>query len=218
MLTLTPLLRNCQTPPAANSVGLARASEQWRTPANVGDGPTNTPASWLTDRSSGIRLFKPFWANVACPRTPQKKLPEQQCLAYIPVTRNPIRHIIAIDGGFDDVSIQKRFPSSTVCFFQFGALTFSIADLDSLKEKPFINPEDIARLGHIQRLKFVLPSRNVVFKDQPSLTHSIRSAIYGFFASSADGECLMDTLRWLIFQEYGISQSEWGWRCNWGRL
>jgi hypothetical protein len=50
-----------------------------------------------------------------------------------PPSENPIKHVIAIDSGYNPVIIDKDFPSSEICFFQFGALIFSISDLDHLR-------------------------------------------------------------------------------------
>jgi hypothetical protein len=61
-------------------------------------------------------------------------------LHYDSVDVNPIRHIVAVDSGFTEVPVQNNFPSSTLCFFQFGALTFSVADLEGLEQSPFIDP------------------------------------------------------------------------------
>ena len=45
------------------------------------------------------------------------------------VLNNPIKNIITIDGGFTNVVIKAEFPSSTIAFFQFGALFFKYKDL-----------------------------------------------------------------------------------------
>ncbi|NJO64637.1 MAG: NurA domain-containing protein, partial [Richelia sp. RM2_1_2] len=87
-------------------------------------------------------------------------------LTHKPVANNPIRNVVAIDGGYTEVSVQTGFPSSTVCFFQIGALIFSIDDLEGLDKQPFIDPEDMAKLKQIQRLKFTLPVRNVQVKTE----------------------------------------------------
>ena len=62
------------------------------------------------------------------------------------ITNNPIKNIIAIDGGYTNVFVKKEFPSSTIAFFQFGALFFKMQDLINIKTKPFIDPEDFAKL------------------------------------------------------------------------
>jgi len=38
--------------------------------------------------------------------------------------KNPIKNIITIDGGYTNVFVKEDFPSSTIAFFQFGALFF----------------------------------------------------------------------------------------------
>ncbi|BAY14195.1 DNA double-strand break repair nuclease NurA [Calothrix sp. NIES-2098] len=129
--------------------------------------------------------------------------------SYEPVTKNPIRNIIAIDGGYSEVSVQTGFPSSTVCFFQIGALIFSIDDLDGLGKQPFIDPDDMAKLKQIQRLKLTLPVRNIQFKTESTLVNSVRRTIHNFFCQKVDNEELITTLRWFIFQEYETSLSTW---------
>ena len=122
---------------------------------------------------------------------------------------NPIRHIIAIDGGYNEVVVQKEFPSSTICFFQIGSLIFSIEDLDNLDGQPFIDPEDIARLKLIQRLKFTLPIRNVNLQGEHTLTDSVRRSMYDFLRQKIDDTELIETLKWFIFQEYSMAIPEW---------
>lgn len=60
-----------------------------------------------------------------------------------PSIDNPIKHILAVDGGYTTVEVKKNFPSAQFAFFQFGAVLFSVEDLDGLSEKPFIFPEDM---------------------------------------------------------------------------
>ncbi|MBN3871567.1 MAG: DNA double-strand break repair nuclease NurA [Nostoc sp. JL33] len=129
--------------------------------------------------------------------------------SYEPVVKNPIRNIIAIDGGYSEVSVQTGFPSSTVCFCQIGALIFSIDDLDGLGKQPFIDPDDMAKLKQIQRLKLTLPVRNIQFKNESTLLNSVRRTIHNFFCQKVDNEELIATLRWFIFQEYDVSLPTW---------
>ncbi|MDR3573071.1 MAG: hypothetical protein P4L50_04380 [Anaerolineaceae bacterium] len=147
-------------------------------------------------------------------RVPKKAdeidLPAEGAYEFKPTTSNPIKNIIAIDGGYEEVFVQSEFPSSTICFFQFGALTFSIADLESINHQEFIEPKDMAKLKQIQRFKFTLPVKNFGYKDEPTLTHGVRRAVYDFFNQSADEEDkLIDTLKWFIFQEYNKPLAIW---------
>lgn len=115
---------------------------------------------------------------------------------------NPIKHILAVDGGYTTVEVKKSFPSSQIAFFQFGALLFNRDDLDSLSEKAFIFPEDMQKLHNLQRFKLAIPIKNIVSNGQKSLTDSVRKAIYNFFVQSRDSSSFMETLVWFIFQEY----------------
>lgn len=135
-------------------------------------------------------------------RAEEVSLEAHEEVPYAPVTPNPIRNIIAIDGGFQEVVVQPDFPSSTLCFFQFGALIFSVADLEGLDKQPFIDPDDMAKLKHMKRLKLTLPIRNMTVNGEATLTHSVRRSLYNFFLQEDEGSTLIETLRWFIFQEY----------------
>ena len=115
---------------------------------------------------------------------------------------NQIQQIIAIDGGYTLITVQAEYPAASLCFFQFGALIFSLDDLETLDAQTFIDPNDIAKLKRIQRFKLTLPVQNLTYKGEARLTASVRRALYDFFQTKEDGECLMNSLRWLIFQEW----------------
>ncbi|MBA2084696.1 hypothetical protein DMTZ50_0501 [Dehalococcoides mccartyi] len=125
------------------------------------------------------------------------------------LAKNPITHVIAIDGGYSEVFVKKEFPSSTITFFQFGVLSFSISDLETIGGQSFIDPEDIEKLKNIQRLKLCIPTKNVTLKDQPSLTCSVRKAIYDFFSEFIEGDSLLRTLAWFLFEEYSGTSQQW---------
>lgn len=149
-----------------------------------------------------------FLAKCSLPKSSDEIAITGHAMFSLPrVGQNPIRHIIAIDGGYSEVPVKRDFPSSTITFFQFGALIFSISDLDEISYKPFIDPKDIARLKSIQRFKLTLPTRNIVLSAETSLIDSVRRAIFDFFLEGADK--FIDTLEWFIFQEYGADIPEW---------
>jgi hypothetical protein len=144
-----------------------------------------------------------FLAQCALPKTAREiTLAEHAVIPFAPVNPNPIRHVVAIDSGYTEVPVHRNFPSSTLAFFQFGALTFSIADLETLEIQPFIDPEDMAKLKRIERLKLTLPVRNIAFKSESTLAASVRVAVYDFFGQALDGTSLLETLRWFLFEEY----------------
>jgi hypothetical protein len=151
-----------------------------------------------------------FLAQCSLPkRAGEVKLSEHLSVPFQPLLDNPIQHVIAVDGGYNEVVVQKEFPSATVCFFQFGALVFSVADLEQLDEQPFIDPDDIAKLKRIQRLKLMLPVRNVALKTEGTLTQSVRKAVYEFFCRAMDDGKLIETLRWFLFEEYAAGVTSW---------
>jgi len=121
-------------------------------------------------------------------------------------TRNPIEHILTVDGGYTTVEVNKNFPSSELAFFQFGALLFDKKDLTDLSEKPFIFPEDMQKLQRLKRFKLVLPIKNINYNNESSLTNAFRRTLYEFFMDF-EGICLMKTLDWFIFEKYKSNNS-----------
>ncbi len=155
-------------------------------------------------------LVREFLEKCNLPKSAEEvSFSDHEVLPYQPVENDPIRHVIAIDGGYHEVVVQNEFPSSTVCFFQFGALIFSVEDLEGLEEQPFIDPDDMSKLKRIQRLKLVLPIRSVSLKGEGTLTASVRRAMYDFFRRKIDEESLADTLGWFLFRGYGPKVGEW---------
>lgn len=152
-----------------------------------------------------------FIENGQIPQKAQNvNLSESISLFFKPVKNNPIEHIVAIDGGYEEIAVQDDFPSSTICFFQFGALIFSVDDLEQLEDQDFIDPEDMAKLKQIQRLKFTMPVKNFIYKQESTLTHSVRKAIFDFFVQKLDDEeTLAETLKWFLFQEYETPIKSW---------
>lgn len=115
---------------------------------------------------------------------------------------NPIKHILAVDGGYTTVEVKKNFPSAQIAFFQFGAILFSVEDLEGLSEKPYIFPEDMQKLHNLERFKLAIPIKNLAFNSESSLKNSVRKTIYDFFIKKRDQSSFMETLRWFIFEEY----------------
>jgi hypothetical protein len=122
---------------------------------------------------------------------------------------NPIKFIIAIDGGYTEVSVKKEFPSAQMAFFQFGALIFSVADLDEMSCKAFIEPEDISKLKEIQRFKLAIPTKNITVADKSTLVESIRKTIYDFFNRNIGGDRFIETLAWFLFEDYEAQRDMW---------
>lgn len=133
---------------------------------------------------------------------------DHEIIEFNDIEKNPINYIIAIDGGYSEVPVRKEFPSATISFFQFGALIFSVKDLEKISIKPFIDPEDISKLKNIQRIKLSLPTKNIMLADENSLIDSVRRTIFDFFTKETNGNKFIETLKWFLFEEYGAGISE----------
>jgi hypothetical protein len=123
-----------------------------------------------------------------------------------------IKSIICIDGGYTESVIRARYPSVKVCFFQFGALTFTVSDLNKLDQAAFLRPEDMQRLKNLERLKLALPLSILRREDCTSFCESVRCTVHDFFVhTKIDDVSLADTLVWFLFERYRAqaARSEW---------
>lgn len=153
---------------------------------------------------------KAFLQDCRLPLDVEQMALSQDVLLKVEDRHNPITHVIAIDGGTTEVPVKKSFPSSTITFFQFGVNMFSLADLDHIAAQPFIAPEHIEKLKQIERIKLVLPTKNVALKGNSTLTHSIRRTLNDFFLKSRNnGEGFGHSLRWFLFEEFATPTAQY---------
>lgn len=109
--------------------------------------------------------------------------------------------VIAVDGGYTEVTVQKNYPSSKVAFFQFGGLEFSVEALEKLGDSPFIHPKEMEKFKKLERFKLALPTKGASL-DSLSLLDSIRVAIIEFLNEPRAKSSYMETLKWLVFHEF----------------
>ena len=122
----------------------------------------------------------------------------------------PVKNVVAIDGGRTTVPVKREFPSSIVIFYQFGALYFKFEDLENLYQQPFIEPSDISKLKEIQRYKYILPTKNVKISSSTTLLDSVRKSLSDFFIKKQPGgDRFIDSLKWLIFEEFSNKPVKW---------
>lgn len=136
-------------------------------------------------------------------RIPQSKCPEKLDLVYkLNRRKSNIRYVIAIDGGVSKVCAKKEFPSSEIAFFQFGILLLDLKSLSEMEKQPFISPEQISKLKELERIKFILPVKNIFDDKSSTFTEFVRRTIYNFFCKEIAGGKLIETLKWLVFREF----------------
>lgn len=167
-----------------------------------------------TGHSSIIRhpLVQDFLQSCSIPQPADAELVSLHAVPVEMPAEDGIHLIITIDGGFTEVEVQERFPSSSYTFYNFGGLLFETNDLRTLHAKPFIDPEDMAKLRNMQRFPFVLPTKNICLNHCASLVESVRWSIFDFFTKSHDGEKpLIHALRWWLFREYDSSVADRTW-------
>lgn len=120
------------------------------------------------------------------------------------VDTSEVTTVIAVDGGYTETYVREEYPSACITFFTFGPLLFSLADLRLLDAKRFIAPEDLQKLKNIERYTLVLPTKGIRQRGQPSLSATIRRAVFDFFEAKrgSDNDQLMKSLRWFLFRQW----------------
>lgn len=167
----------------------------------------NRPMEWAS-KSSHTHLIndenvKGFLSRCVLPKNQDEIEADDLKYVYdINHVRSPLKHVIAIDGGYTESLVRKKYPSSSIAFFQFGALFFDLQDLHNIENSPFIAPEDMAKFKELERIKLVLPIKNITFGKEVRLTDSVRRVIHDFFLQDRNGRNYYDTLKWLLYEEY----------------
>lgn len=128
--------------------------------------------------------------------------------------KSNIKWVITADGGYQEVNINDKFPSYTLCFYKVGILMFVVEDLFSLNEKQTIDPDDLGRLKNHDMFSSVVPMQNIKIKGKDFKT-SIRQSIFEIFRDNKLGnkdedskDSLLNTMKWLIFREYSDKVGE----------
>lgn len=142
-------------------------------------------------------------------RDPEDALDEIIILDHGRGGHNPIKRVMAADGGITEVPAQEGFPSTTISFLQYGVSYFEMGDLMELDNLEFIGYEDISKLNNFNIFHFVLPTKNIRLKDCENIKDSFRQVLYEHFLNNyVDDYNLMDTLVWVMFNEYKGNKRE----------
>ena len=79
-------------------------------------------------------------------------------------TPKNIKHIFAIDGSYKDISINLKFPSISLAYFNIGVLSFDMLDYDALTTSNFINPALLKKIKDVSKVCFTIPTNNIIKK------------------------------------------------------
>ncbi len=138
-------------------------------------------------------------------------------LENIPPGTDHITTVIAIDGGMTETYVRPEFPSAAIGFLALGPLLLRLEDLADLDDLPFIGPDDMARLKHIERYTFAFPTRGIRYGKATTFSQGVRLRVQEFLTQK-DGH-LMSAFQWLLFEGWRKAESQKPWEipnCPWG--
>ena len=121
-------------------------------------------------------------------------------------TPKNIKHIFAIDGSYKDISINLKFPSISLAYFNIGVLSFDMLDYDALTTSNFINPALLKKIKDVSKVCFTIPTNNIIKKGVNSFKDSVRVRINEVFDNpnytALKKYSLNSILEWVIYEEW----------------
>ncbi len=134
---------------------------------------------------------------------PEDALEDIESLNLEGIGLNPIKRVMAADGGIVELPFREGFPSTTMGFIQYGVSYFEMADLEELEKMEFIGLNDIKKLNNFNLIHFVLVGKNIRLTECENIKDSFRISLYEhFMKTNVEDYNLMDTLSWIMFKEY----------------
>ena len=126
-----------------------------------------------------------------------------------------IKYVIAIDGGYQVIELDNKYPSTKLAFYNVGYIEIDLEKIKSFEKEQIIDPDDFHQSKHFGDFQFVLPVENIKLKGK-SFKDSIRQTIYeDIFLTARIGEFkLIDTLKWLVFEEYSYGRGTFEIKCT----
>jgi len=116
---------------------------------------------------------------------------------------NEINYVIAIDGGYQVIKLDNKYPSTKLAFYNVGYIEIDLEKIKNFEKEQIIDPDEFHQSKQFGDFQFVLPVENIKLKGK-NFKDSIRQTIYeDIFLNASIGDFkLIDTLKWLIFEEY----------------
>lgn len=173
-----------------------------------GKRPGETASKSMHSHIINDPLVKDFLNECHLPPKSAKIEWDQTLISKVVPTKNTIKHIVAFDGGYTDTLVRPEFPSAKMAFSQFGALLFSLDDLDAISEKAFIDPADMQKLKQVERFKLAIPTKNITYKNSKNLIDSFRLSLHVFFNEKRETDNFYTALKWLLFKEFSSTPDE----------
>ena len=114
-----------------------------------------------------------------------------------------INYVIAIDGGYQVIKLDNKYPSTKLAFYNVGYIEIDLEKIKNFEKEQIIDPDEFHQSKQFGDFQFVLPVENIKLKGK-NFKDSIRQTIYeDIFLNASIGDFkLIDTLKWLIFEEY----------------
>jgi len=131
------------------------------------------------------------------------------------VINDKIKYVVAIDGGYQVVELDNKYPSTKLAFYNVGYIEIDLEKIKSFEKEQIIDPDDFHQSKQFGDFQFVLPVENIKVKGE-NFKNSIRKTMYeDIFLNASIGEFkLIDTLKWLVFEEYNDGNGIFEIKCT----
>ena len=121
------------------------------------------------------------------------------------------KYVVAIDGSHHEIAYEKGFPGAEVGFISLATVLINVELLIAESDKPTIDPIVFGQVQSAYTLTKVLPSANMVHKDQPDARSSFRAKWFELLNNTKpadDAETLLETYQALIAHKPGNSDQK----------
>lgn len=113
--------------------------------------------------------------------------------------------VFSVDGGFDKVPVNNKFPSAEVGFIQFSLNLVKLNVKVEMVKNGLVNPVEFNRITEAHTHSLDLPIYNTILSDYDNITDSIRYKINDYFSNartySEKSFTLLDTLYEILTDE-----------------
>lgn len=104
--------------------------------------------------------------------------------------------VLAIDGSYQEESIEDGYPGAEVGYIAIAAVLMNVAKIQELDFRRPVSPTTFRETENVESIDSVFPGCNIVLDSETSAKNSLRKALFETLEKNrlfSDGESLLDT-------------------------